>query len=34
MTFTEAQILTSIIGGLGLFVTLGVLITGFKYKGY
>jgi hypothetical protein len=30
---TEAQILTSIIGALGLFITGGVLITGFKYKG-
>jgi hypothetical protein len=30
---TEAQIITSIIGGLGLVVTLGVLLTGFKYRG-
>jgi hypothetical protein len=34
MAFTEAQILTSIIGFIGLGVTLGVLITGFKYRGY
>jgi hypothetical protein len=31
---TEAQIITSIIGGLGLVVTLGVLLTGFKYRGF
>ena len=31
---TEAQIITSIIGGLGIFVTLLTLITGFKYQGY
>jgi hypothetical protein len=30
---TEAQTITSIIGALGLFVTAGVLITGFKYQG-
>lgn len=29
----ESQILTSIIGGLGLFVTAGVLITAFRFKG-
>lgn len=33
MQFTEAQILTSIIGGLGLFVTLLTLIVGYKYQG-
>jgi hypothetical protein len=31
---TEAQIITDIIGGLGLFITAGVLITGFKYRGF
>ena len=30
---TEAQIITSIIGGLGLLVTLGVLLTAFKFRG-
>ena len=30
---TEAQIITDIIGGLGLLVTLGVLLTGFKFQG-
>ena len=30
---TEAQIITDIIGVLGLFVTAGVLLTGFYYKG-
>jgi hypothetical protein len=31
---TEAQIITDIIGALGLFITAGVLITGFKYQGF
>ena len=30
---TEAQIITSVIGGLGLLVTLGVLLNGFRYLG-
>ena len=30
---TEAQIITSIIGGLGLFVTLLTLINAFKFQG-
>jgi hypothetical protein len=30
---TEAQIITSVIGFLGLLVTAGVLLTGFKYQG-
>lgn len=30
---TETQIITSIIGGVGLFVTLAVLINAFKYQG-
>jgi hypothetical protein len=29
----EYNIITSIIGGIGLLVTLGVLFTGFKYRG-
>lgn len=31
---TETQIITDIIGVLGLFVTAGVLITAFKYQGF
>lgn len=31
---TEAQIITDIIGALGLFVTAGVLINGFYFKGF
>lgn len=30
---TESVILTDIIGALGLFITAGVLVTGFKYRG-
>ena len=30
---TEAQIITSIIGGLGLLITFGTLLTGFRYRG-
>jgi hypothetical protein len=30
---TESQIVVSIIGGLGLFVTLLTLINGFKFQG-
>ena len=33
MTFNEAQIITDIIGVFGLFITAGVLLTGFKYQG-
>ena len=29
----EFTIITTIIGGLGLLVTLGVLLTAFKYRG-
>ena len=33
MAFTEAQIITSFVGIIGLLFTAGVLVVAFKYRG-